>query len=76
MPTFRIESTFMAQHNHDHKDSHSHNHQKSSSGGIHKDWRFWGVIAMLAAIVFYVLSMDESLEPEGDGQQVPAADAL
>ena len=31
---------------------------------------------MLAAIVFYVLSMDESLEPAGDGQEVPAADAL
>ncbi|TWU29660.1 hypothetical protein [Bythopirellula polymerisocia] len=67
----------MTQHNHDHKHSNSHNHQKSSSGGgIHRDWRFWGVIAMLAAIAIYVFSMDESLEPEGDGQQVPAADAL
>lgn len=67
----------MSQKNHDHKHSNSHNHQKASSGsGIHRDWRFWGVIAMLVAIVLYVMTMDESLEPAGDGEQVPAADAL
>ncbi len=67
----------MTQKNHDHKHTNSHNHQKAASGsGIHRDWRFWGVIAMLVAIALYVMTMDESLEPEGDGQQVPAADAL
>lgn len=67
----------MTQKNHEHKHSNTHNHQKSSAGaGIHRDWRFWGVIAMLAAIGVYVFSMDEEIEPEGDSQQVPAADAL
>lgn len=77
VPPQRNRKQFMTQKNHEHKHSNTHNQQKSSAGaGIHRDWRFWGVIAMLAAIVFYVLSMDESLEPEGDGPQVPAADAL
>jgi hypothetical protein len=29
---------------------------------LHKDWRVWvGVVAMLAAIAIYVLSLDDSL---------------
>ncbi len=32
--------------------------------GLHKDWRTWvAVLAMLAAISVYVLTLDDSVEP-------------
>ena len=47
-------------------------HAKPGKKGIHKDWRAWtAVVLMLAAMVVYVLSFDESLQPEGDTEQVP-----
>ncbi|MGQ0633661.1 MAG: hypothetical protein ACT4QC_03545 [Planctomycetaceae bacterium] len=41
----------------------------------HKDWRVWvAVVLMLAAMLAYVLSFDESLQPQADIKQpVPAA---
>ena len=43
-----------------------HHHQHPATGHprkkLHKDWRVWlVVILMLAAIVIYVLTLDESL---------------
>jgi hypothetical protein len=33
---------------------------------LHKDWRIWvGVLLMLIAIGTYLITMDESLPPEG-----------
>jgi hypothetical protein len=47
-------------------------HGKPGKKGIHKDWRAWMAIAlMLVAMVVYVLSFDESLQPEGDPEQTP-----
>lgn len=43
-----------------------HHHQHSDTGQprkkLHKDWRMWvAIVLMLAAIVIYVLSLDDSL---------------
>jgi len=52
--------------------SHSHNHAKhrheetrqSSIWKLHKDWRAWlALVLMLAAILMYVLSLDDSIVP-------------
>ena len=52
--------------------SHSHNHSKqghAASGESivwkpHKDWRVWvALVLMLAAIVTYVLTLDDSIIP-------------
>ena len=60
----------MSKHEHDRHHNHS-----GGKRGVHKDWRAWvAVVLMLAAIVVYVLTMDESLTPEGNDQgAVPAA---
>ena len=59
----------MSRHQH-----HHHNHPHSSSPakpkGIHKNpWLIAGVVLMLIAMVVYVMTMDESVEPA----VVPAA---
>lgn len=61
--------------NHDHEE---HKHPHGGKRPMHKDWRLWvGVILMLAAIVAYVLTLDESLLPGGtppdEQPRVPAA---
>jgi hypothetical protein len=43
-----------------------HHHQHSDTGQhrkkLHKDWRMWvAIVLMLAAIMIYVLSLDDSL---------------
>jgi hypothetical protein len=51
--------------------SQSHDHSKHHHGGkgesrgrkLHKDWRVWALLLMLAAIVMYVLSLDDSVIP-------------
>jgi len=57
----------MTQHNHKHSESHRHvREENSESGGkkLHKDWRVWlAVIIMLAAIIMYVLTLDDSIVP-------------
>jgi hypothetical protein len=61
--------------NHDHGHHGDHGHAKRApSRGLHRDWRLWVAVAlMLAAMIAYVLSMDESLVPGGDGEKQPAA---
>lgn len=70
---------------HQHETPHGHHKQeKHTKKGppthaqakreVHKDWRLWVAVGlMLAAMAGYVITMDESLQPEGNGQEVPAA---
>ena len=59
-----------AGHHHDH-DHEGHAHKQPP----HKDWRLWVVVGlMLAAMIGYIMSMDEAIEPGGvEEPQVPAA---
>jgi hypothetical protein len=65
-------------HDHDHQHDHGgHNHPHTPKG-LHRDWRAWvalvAVALMIAAMLMYVFSDDESLQPGGGQQQpVPAA---
>lgn len=53
----------MTQHPH----SHDHHHHAKSKGP-HKDWRMWAVVILaIAIILMYVMSDDESIQPEGPG---------
>lgn len=62
----------MNQHKHDHKDTRRHPKPKQ---GLHTDWRLWGIVAlMLGAMLIYVLSDDEAIQP-GDPNPVPAVPA-
>ncbi len=68
--------------NHSHgsqHDTHQAQHGQRKPG-LHKDWRVWtAVVLMLAAIVAYIMSKDEEIQP-GDagpnntGERMPAAD--
>jgi len=63
----------MNQHQHKH---HDHDHQHKKPKGLHTDWRLWLVVVlMLAAMVIYVLSDDESIQPgqPNASPPVPAA---
>ena len=64
-------------HEHKHHGDHDHQHAHAKGPalrGLHRDWRFWVAVAlMLVAMLIYVLSMDESLRPGGNGQEQPAA---
>jgi len=41
---------------------HGHSGKGQSRKELHKDWRMWAAVAlMLAAIVIYVLTLDDSL---------------
>jgi len=64
-------------HEHQHPGSHGHEQQKHASSGWkpHRDWRVWAVVLMLVAMAVYVLTLDESIWPGGDGPAVPAAPA-
>jgi len=57
-----------------HKHEHGHGHPHASQPrGLHRDWRLWaGVVLALVAMAIYVLSMDESFWPGGNGPAVPA----
>jgi hypothetical protein len=69
----------MTEHDHPHGHKHGHHghgepqHQKTNKG-LHKDWRSWLVVGlMLAAMLAYVLTMDESLQPgQPPGESMPA----
>lgn len=56
---------------HDHQ--HSRNHRQVSAWKrLHRDWRTWAaLILMLVAMLFYVLSDDESLQPGGGSPDGP-----
>ena len=61
-----------------HRDHHANPQEGERAGWkqAHKDWRLWVVVAMmLAAILMYVLSMDESLRPGGKLQPTVPADS-
>lgn len=56
---------------------HGHDHSHSKSSGKwkpHLDWRIWVVALMLLAMVVYIFTMDEALNPAapGAGTSVPA----
>ncbi|TWU45883.1 hypothetical protein Q31b_10590 [Novipirellula aureliae] len=57
---------------HSKKPHDGHDHQNAEhvrsvkSKKIHHDWRFWtAIVLMLLAMVGYVLSLDESVRPDG-----------
>lgn len=65
----------MTDHPKKHKTQHNHgSHARKTPP--HKDWRAWVVVGlMLAAMVAYIFSMDESIEPgEVEQPRVPAAE--
>jgi hypothetical protein len=42
----------------------TNSHKQSSRRKLHKDWRAWlALVLMLAAIVMYVLTLDDSMVP-------------
>ena len=66
----------MSQKKQDRKHSAAHeSHTAATRAGLHRDWRFWSVLAMLLGLGIYVFSLDEAIEPEGLDPQVPAANA-
>lgn len=65
----------MTTHNNKQSDSHAgaHGHAHNKSGWKpHRDWRVLIVAVMLFAMVVYILTMDESIQPAGNGPAVPA----
>jgi len=71
----------MSQKDHEHRgaegSAHGHKHEHGQPGKsrpLHRDWRLWaGVVLMLIAIGVYVLTLNDSLVPRGNGQPMPAA---
>ena len=63
----------MSKHSeHSHGKDHHHDHPAPKKK-IHHDWRFWAVILMLVAMVIYLVTIDEAVEPGGQiNQEVPA----
>ena len=61
----------MKQNMHGHSGLEKKSHTKSSGSKgkkLHKDWRVWvAVILMLAAMIIYVLTLDDSLLAFGTG---------
>ena len=55
----------MTEHHHHHGGSQKHTpreNQKPQRRGIHKDWRLWVAVGlMLAAVLIYVLTLDDAL---------------
>lgn len=65
-----------SKHSHNH---HNHDHHRGQSAGWkpHRDWRVYvAVVLMLGAMLAYVMSDDESLQPGGGppAAPVPAAE--
>jgi hypothetical protein len=77
-PAFARLREHMTHHPSQH-DEHSHKHHPPHHRkGLHKHWLTWVVVGlMLAAMVAYVLSDNESIRPGGgpQGQAMPAAPA-
>ena len=55
----------MTEQSHQYPGSERHHHKGRSSGRrLHKDWRVWmALLLMLAAIITYVLTLDDSIIP-------------
>lgn len=66
--------TYGHKHAHQRKDM-KHADKKLPRPGLHKDWRTWVVIGlMLAAIGIYVLTLDDSMQPDSAASDgIPAA---
>ena len=62
-------------HHRDHHAASQHGENRGWWRQAHKDWRVWTVVAlMLLAMVIYVMTMDEAIQPGGKvNQPVPAA---
>jgi hypothetical protein len=59
------------------ENQHPHQYGHKMKRGWHRDWRMWIVVGlMLAAMVAYVLSDDESLQPSGGPSQQPVPAAV
>lgn len=63
-----------AKHEHSHHESHHHEHAPKR-WKPHLDWRLWAAVLMLAAMLLYIFSMDEALQPDGKVQAPVPADA-
>jgi hypothetical protein len=65
----------MTQHSDHHKEhSHSKSHSQEKSGlAQHGPWFVAAVVLMLVGIAIYVFTMDESIQPDGDEEPMPAA---
>lgn len=65
---------------HRHSGLEKKSHMESSGSNrkrLHKDWRVWvAVILMLAAMIIYVLTLDDSLLAFGIGSSPSPASAL
>jgi hypothetical protein len=76
-PFFLTFTTAMTQHeNHSKHHGHQHEQHHQKRKGFHKDWRAWLVVGlMLAAMLIYVFTKDESIRPGSNtqGPVVPAA---
>lgn len=57
-------------HEHPHPDS---NPKHESGWKPHTDWRVLGAVVMLVAIVIYILTLDESIQPRDKNDPPPAA---
>ena len=59
----------MTKKNHEHPISRKHEQRDQfefSSRKLHKDWRVWLIVGvMLAAIIIYVVTLDDSVVPIG-----------
>lgn len=57
----------MTHHHHKHSEPHKHEQGdacKSNGRKFHKDWRVWLAVGlMLAAMITYVLTLDDSIVP-------------
>jgi hypothetical protein len=61
-------------HQHPHSDHDRGHSEPSRKRPIHHSWLFWtAVLVMLAAMVVYVMTKNESIGPGSNGQPVPAA---
>lgn len=61
-------------HRHDNH-GHAHGHRPAWYTTLHRNWIFWVAVGlMLVSMVVYVMSLDESLQPDGQLEApVPAA---
>ena len=54
----------MSDHSHEHAKHRHSGKAQSSKWQLHKDWRAWLVVTlMVAAVIMYVLSLDDSIVP-------------
>ena len=65
-------------HHRDHHANPPEAENRAGWRGFHKDWRLWVVVGlMLLAMLTYVMTMDEAVQPGGKVQEAaPAATGL